>query len=229
MRSAGRKPSPRSASVVRHAHTRRPGRGEQVELGAVGVRRVDDGRALAEAAGSREQLDRPAAVLGEALLDLPRLLVRVDVQRQRVRARRSVRSSRASRPGRRARSGGPSPTRRPCERRVLDLGEVRARPSPGGSAAAHRARMQRAEARARCPLPSQRLPRREPRGRRGSGTHRPPCTRPLASRGTRPRSSSGRAPASAARPRRASSRATPRSPSRRRALAAHAGRCGCGR
>ena len=60
----------------------RAGTGEQVELGAVGVRRVHDGRALAEAAGPIEQLDRPDAVLGEALLDLARLFVRVHVQRQ---------------------------------------------------------------------------------------------------------------------------------------------------
>ena len=55
---------------------------EQVELGAVRVGRVDDRRVAAEAAGSLEQLDRPAAVLGEALLDLARLLARVHVERQ---------------------------------------------------------------------------------------------------------------------------------------------------
>ena len=61
---------------------RRAALGEQVELGAVGVRRVDDRGVRAEAAGAGEQLDRAAAVLGEALLDLARLLVGVDVQRQ---------------------------------------------------------------------------------------------------------------------------------------------------
>ena len=60
------------------------GRGEQVELVAVRVRRVDDGRARAEAAAGVEQLDRPQPVLGETLLDLARLLVGVDVQRQLV-------------------------------------------------------------------------------------------------------------------------------------------------
>jgi hypothetical protein len=58
---------------------------EQVELGAVGVRRVDDRRLRTEAAGALEQLDRPAAVLGETLLDLARLLVGMDVERQRLR------------------------------------------------------------------------------------------------------------------------------------------------
>ena len=61
--------------------------GEQIELRAVGVRRVDDRDVRAEAAGAVEQLDRPAAVLGEALLDLARLLVGVDVQRQPLRRR----------------------------------------------------------------------------------------------------------------------------------------------
>src|SRR5262249_19532702 len=60
----------------------RAGAREQVELVAVRVGRVDDGRALGEAAGSLEQLDRPDAVLGQALVDLPRLLVGVHVQRQ---------------------------------------------------------------------------------------------------------------------------------------------------
>ena len=59
---------------------RRPGRGKEVELGAVRVRRMDHGRALAEAARAFEQLDGTAPVLGEALLDLARLLVRVHMQ-----------------------------------------------------------------------------------------------------------------------------------------------------
>ena len=79
-RIAGRKPSPRSASVVGQAQIVEPAVAEQVELGAVGVRRVDDRRPLAEAARVGEQLDRAHAVLGEALLDLARLLVGVDVQ-----------------------------------------------------------------------------------------------------------------------------------------------------
>ena len=56
--------------------------GEQVELGAVGVRRVDDSGVRTEAAGAGQQLDRAAAVLRETLLDLARLLAGVDVQRQ---------------------------------------------------------------------------------------------------------------------------------------------------
>src|SRR5207253_305764 len=47
--------------------------GDQVELRVRGVRRMDDGGTWPEAAGVREQLDRPAAVLREALLDLARL------------------------------------------------------------------------------------------------------------------------------------------------------------
>jgi CDP-diacylglycerol--glycerol-3-phosphate 3-phosphatidyltransferase len=57
-------------------------RGDQVELGAVGVGGVDDRRSLAEAARPLQQLDGTDAVLGEALLDLAGLFVRVDVQRQ---------------------------------------------------------------------------------------------------------------------------------------------------
>src|SRR5205823_2759785 len=61
--------------------------GEEVELASVGVGRVDDGRVRAETAGLREQLDRAQAVLGQALLDLARLLVGVDVQRQALGSR----------------------------------------------------------------------------------------------------------------------------------------------
>ncbi len=46
------------------------------------MRGVDHGRVRAEAAAARQQLDRPEPVLGAALLDLPRLLGRMDVQRQ---------------------------------------------------------------------------------------------------------------------------------------------------
>ena len=60
----------------------RAGVAQQVELVAVGVRRVHDRRPRAEAALACEQLDRAQAVLGEALLDLARLLVGVHVQRQ---------------------------------------------------------------------------------------------------------------------------------------------------
>ena len=53
----------------------------------VGVGGVDDRRVRAETAGLRQQLDRPQTVLGEALLDLARLLVGVHVQRQRLARR----------------------------------------------------------------------------------------------------------------------------------------------
>ena len=57
---------------------------EEVELGVVRVRAVDDRRPLAEAAAPRQELYRPQAVLGEALLDLSRLLVGVHVQWERL-------------------------------------------------------------------------------------------------------------------------------------------------
>jgi len=59
----------------------------EVELAAVCMRRVHDRRAVCEAAGSVEQLDRPDAVLFEALFDLARLLVGMYVQRQLLRHR----------------------------------------------------------------------------------------------------------------------------------------------
>jgi hypothetical protein len=58
------------------------GFGEPIELGAVGVGRMHDRRALAEAARLIQELDGSDTVFGEALLDLARLLVRVHVQRQ---------------------------------------------------------------------------------------------------------------------------------------------------
>ena len=53
----------------------------------VGVRCVHDRRARTEATASREELDRPHAVLGKALLDLARLFVCVDMQGQLVFSR----------------------------------------------------------------------------------------------------------------------------------------------
>ena len=47
---------------------------------------MDDGRPRAEAAGAGQELDRADAVLLEALVDFARLLVRVDVEGQRVLA-----------------------------------------------------------------------------------------------------------------------------------------------
>ena len=122
--ATGAKPSPRFASVVGHTQTRAPASASRSSSHRVGVRRVDDGRARAEAAGAVEQLDRPDAVLGEALLDLARLLVGVDVQRQPLGSARSGRSPRASRPGRRARSGGRRRRAAPALAQRLDLAEV---------------------------------------------------------------------------------------------------------
>ena len=60
---------------------------EQVELAPVRMGRVHHRRVRPEAPGSLEQLDRAQPVLGEALLDLARLLVGVDVQPQALRGR----------------------------------------------------------------------------------------------------------------------------------------------
>ena len=49
------------------------------------MRCVHDRRPRAEAAGAGEELDRAHAVLGDALLDLARLLVGVDVEREPLR------------------------------------------------------------------------------------------------------------------------------------------------
>jgi CDP-diacylglycerol--glycerol-3-phosphate 3-phosphatidyltransferase len=55
---------------------------KQVELVRVGVRPVHHRGSRAEAARVREQFDRPEAVLGDAFVDLARLLVGVNVERQ---------------------------------------------------------------------------------------------------------------------------------------------------
>jgi hypothetical protein len=55
---------------------------QEIQLAPVGVRRVDHGRARTEKPGVREELDRTHPVLHYALLDLARLLVGVDVERQ---------------------------------------------------------------------------------------------------------------------------------------------------
>src|SRR5581483_12244165 len=69
------------ARLRRRAETdARAGLGEQVELRVRRMRGVDDGRARPEATRPGEQLDRREPVLRAALLDLPRLLVRVDVE-----------------------------------------------------------------------------------------------------------------------------------------------------
>ena len=78
----GRKPSPRSASVVGHAQMRAPACGDVVELRVVRVRGMDDRRAWRQAARVRQQLDRAAVVLLEALQDLAWLLVGMNVERQ---------------------------------------------------------------------------------------------------------------------------------------------------
>ncbi len=97
---------------------------DQIELVAVGVRRMDDRRARSETAARVEQLDRPQTVLGKALLDLARLLVRVDVQRQPV-----LRGVAAQLLEPRARAGadgvGGNPDPDPVSAQLLDLIDVR--------------------------------------------------------------------------------------------------------
>ena len=84
IRAAGRNPSARSASVVGQAQTVAPlsaSRSSSAPSACVAWTTVV---VRAEAAGVGQQLDRAAAVLGQALLDLARLLVGVDVERQRL-------------------------------------------------------------------------------------------------------------------------------------------------
>ena len=69
----------------RRAGTDRGSRGsEEIELGAVGMGRMNDRRSGTETAGARQELDRSQPVLGDAFLDLLRLLVCVHVQRKSV-------------------------------------------------------------------------------------------------------------------------------------------------
>ena len=77
---------------------------------------VDDRRRGPRQPGPREQLDRPDAVLGEALLDLARLLAGVDVEDEALALARSGPIS-ASQPAEQARTEwGASPTRAPLAR-----------------------------------------------------------------------------------------------------------------
>ena len=228
IRAAGRNPSARSASVVGQAQTVVPLSREQVELGTVRMRRVHDGDVGPEAAGALEELDRPAAVLREALLDLPGLLVGVDVQREAFGLREAPELlepfARAGANG----VGGEADAH--AARHAATRAGADTRPvTPGASAAARRARTPRAGGRSRAPLRRQPPLPRAPRPGRGSGTRRRPCSRQNASPDTSRRRGRARSPASAARPPPASARARPRSRRRRRGHAARAGKCGCGR
>ena len=184
-RATGRKPSPRFASVVGHTQIARAGIAEQVELVAVGVRRVHDRRARAEAALAGEQLDRPQAVLGEALLDLAWLLVGVDVQRQAVLGGVRAELAQRVRRGTRGRSGG-RPRPRSRRRGVSRARGGTRRPTPGGSGGCRPAGSTRRGRRTRSRPRRPPRPRRAPRRGRGSGTRRPRCSRSRAARG-RPR------------------------------------------
>ena len=145
---------------------------EQVELVAVGVRRVHDGRRGTEAAGLVEQLDRSPPVLGQAFVDLARLLVGVDVQWQAVLRRVAPElAERIGRAGAHGVGGDTDGDAVAAER--LELAQVVGRPTPGESAGCRRGGNTRRDRRTRSrpprPLPRRRAPRRG----RDSGTRRP--------------------------------------------------------
>ena len=199
--------------------TRRAGRARR-------RRRASRGRPSCAGRGSRcassSSIGRHA-VLGEALLDLARLLVGVDVQRQPLARPRSGRSPRASRAGRRARSGGrrrrgsasraaPRPAQVAGDRGLAHAGEPAAR--VGGVAGATSS------------TPAS-------RGRLGRGARLVEAevveladrrvARPRASPGSRARSRRGRARESAAPPRpsissRQAQKSPPAAPAAERAL-----------
>ena len=99
------------------------GLSDEVELRFVRVGGMDDRRARTEAAALRKQLDRPDAVLLDALVDLARLLVGVDVQRQLVL--RGVAADLLEPPGRAGADGvGGDSDLDPAPTQVLDLVQV---------------------------------------------------------------------------------------------------------
>ena len=160
---------------------RRAAVAEQVELGAVGVGGVHDRRPLAEAAAGGEQLDRADTVLGEALLDLPRLLVGVDVERRAPRGRVAAELLQpVARAG--AHGVGGDADRDSVVRAALRPRPGRRRRTAGACARAHRARTRRGGRRTRSRPPRPPRPRRRPSRARGSGTRRRPCSRRRASR-----------------------------------------------
>ena len=178
----------------------------------------------AEAARAGEQLDRADAVLGEALLDLARLLVGVDVERQPLGGRVARRSPRASPPGTRGRSGGRPRRGRRAARSVSTWPQVLGGPTPAGSGGCRRARMRRRSSTSSIPASAAASTAASASGEaevveladgRVAGAR--------AARGRRPRSPGGPSRASAAPPRAASPRATPRSRRPRRVRAARAG------
>ena len=195
----------------RRAHTDAGARvTKEVELAAVGMRRVHDRRPRPEATGAREHLDRPETVFSEALLDLARLLVGVDVQRQLVLGgipAELVQRLRRARPN--GVGSDPDPNAGVAQR--LELAAGTRQPTAGGTGGCRRAGSTRRDRRTRS------RPRRPPRPRpspprsRGSGTLRPRCSRLRAARGTPRRTRSGSPRRSVTRPARSSRRARPRS------------------
>ena len=181
-RSTGRKPSPRFASVVGHAQMRDAGLREQVELASVGVRRVHDRRPRPEAAAVGEELDRADAVLGEALLDLARLLVGVHVERQLVLVRVAAELFEpVARAG--AHGVGGDADADACAAQLLELAEIGGdRLLPEAVDAAARVRDVEEDELDRPPRPRRRRRRAPPRGR-DSGTRRRRCSPRRAARG----------------------------------------------
>ena len=83
---------------------------------------MDDRRPLGQAPGPGEELDRPHAVLGEAFLDLARLLVRVHVEWKPFA--RSVRTDLLEPAGRAGADGvGGDTDRDPLRPQLLHLGQ----------------------------------------------------------------------------------------------------------
>ena len=110
--------------MVGQTQTRAPASASRSSSCVVRVRRVDDRRVGPETARSGEQLDRADAVLGEAFLDLARLLVGVDVQREAFALRRSgpISSSQSARAG--ADGVGGKADGSPAPAQLLHLAEV---------------------------------------------------------------------------------------------------------
>ncbi len=215
---------------------------QQVELGGRDVRRVHDGRALAEHAARGEVLERAQAELLERLLDLARLLARVDVERKAGRG--GVRGDRDQplarhRPQRVRRvADGHERIARHRGGEALDAREVGLDASDRRSAAA-RAWARARPRRARTPPSAARCARRRParpRARRArarsaprrarrragggrSGTRRPSCSRRAGRRRSTPppprACRAGRAPRRPRTSTRATTRSRPRARPRR--------------
>ena len=200
-RATGRKPSPRFASVVGQAQIREPASLQQVELVAVGMRRVHDRRARAEAAGA-VRAARSGARRARRGTPRSREVARRRARAAAARARpRSARARASASAGHARTEWGATPTRMPVSAQLLELAQVLGDGvlAEARDAAAQVTGVEADEA--RCPPPRPRRLPPAPRRGRGSGTRRPPCSRSPAARGTprRIRDGSRRPSASSAR------------------------------